>query len=114
MSNKIRKLNLAIFLLPEVLSFILIIAFLFLKKNVTVIAIIIGIETLFYIVFFIGFFKVMPLVDKYNKKVLGENPDNSLLVSVSPFQMMSLIKKEAIVDPNSEKVISISDISEVK
>ena len=53
-------------------------------------------------------------IEKWNKKVLGKDTDTSALIKLSPAQMQELIKGHGIKDPNSDKIITFSEISEVK
>ena len=115
MFNKIKKLNLLLLISPELVLVILTNIFFFFKKNLfipfMIISIVVGI---LYLVLFILFSKLMKSIENHNTKVLGENPDNASIISLSPRQMSDLVKGRGIKDPDTDYIITMSDISEVK
>lgn len=114
MFDKIKKLNLLLFLIPELLAIAAAIVSLSLGKYIKLFLIIAGSISVIYIAIFIMFFVVSQSIKKWNKKVLGDNTDTSALIKLSPSQMRELMKGYGIKDPNSDKMITLSDISEVK
>ncbi len=114
MFNKIKKLNLLLFLIPELLAIVAAIISLSLGKYIKLFLIIAGSLSVIYTVIFIIFFIVSKSIEKWNKKVLGENTDTSALIKLSPSQMRELMKGYGVKDPNSDKIITLSEISEVK
>lgn len=114
MFDKIKKLNLLLFLIPELLAIVAAIISFSLGKYIKLFLIIAGSLSIMYIAIFIMFFVVFWSIKKWNKKVLGENTDTSALIKLSPSQMRELMKGHGIKDPNSDKIITLSDISEVK
>ena len=114
MFDKIKKLNLLLFLSPELLAIVATIIFLCLGKYIKLFLIVAGFLSIIYIVIFTMFFIVSQSIKKWNKKVLGENTDTSALIKLSPAQMRELMKGHGIKDPNSGKMITLSEISEVK
>lgn len=114
MFNKIKKLNLLLFLSPELLAIIVAIISLCLGKHIKLFLIIAGSLAVIYTAIFIMFFVVSRSIKKWNKKVLGDNTDTSSLIKLNPSQMRELMKGYGIKDPNSDKIITLSEISEVK
>ena len=114
MFDKFKKLNLLLFLIPELLVIIAAIISLSLDKYIKLFLIIAGVLSIVYIVIFTMFFILSQSIKKWNKKVLGENTDTSALIKLSPTQMRELMKGHGIKDPNSGKMIALSEISEVK
>lgn len=114
MFDKIKKLNLLLFLCPELLAIVAAIIFLCLGKHIKLFLIIAGSLSVIYTAIFIIFSILSKSIEKWNKKVLGENTDTSALIKLSPAQMRELMKGHGIKDPNSGKMITLSEISEVK
>ena len=114
MFNGIKKFNLFLFLIPELLVIIAAIISISLDKYTKVFLILAGSLSVVYIVIFIMFSIVSRSIEKWNKKVLGKDTDTSALIKLSPAQMQELIKGHGIKDPNSDKIITFSEISEVK
>ena len=114
MFNGIKKFNLFLFLIPELLVIIAAIISISLDKYTKVFLILAGSLSAVYIVIFIIFSIVSRSIEKWNKKVLGKDTDTSALIKLSPAQMQELIKGHGIKDPNSDKIITFSEISEVK
>ena len=114
MFNKIKKFNLFLFLIPELLVIIVTIISISLDKYTKVFLILAGSLSAVYIVIFIMFSIVSRSIEKWNKKVLGKDTDTSALIKLSPVQMQELMKGRGIKDPNSDKIITLSEISEVK
>ena len=114
MFSEIKKFNLFLFLIPELLVIIVTIISISLDKYTKVFLILAGSLSAVYIVIFIMFSIVSRSIEKWNKKVLGENTDTSALIKLSPAQMRELMKGHGIKDPNSGKMITLSEISEVK
>ena len=114
MFNGIKKFNLFLFLIPELLVIIAAIISISLDKYTKVFLILAGLLSAVYIVIFIMFSIVSRSIEKWNKKVLGKDTDTSALIKLSPAQMQELIKGHGIKDPNSDKIITFSEISEVK
>ena len=114
MFNGIKKFNLFLFLIPELLVIIAAIISISLDKYTKVFLILTGLLSAVYIVIFIMFSIVSRSIEKWNKKVLGKDTDTSALIKLSPAQMQELIKGHGIKDPNSDKIITFSEISEVK
>lgn len=114
MFGKIKKLNLLLFLVPELLAIAAVIISLSLGKYIKLFLIIAGSLSVIYTAIFIMFFVVSQSIKKWNKKVLGDNTDTSALIKLSPTQMRELMKGHGIKDPNSNKMITLSEISEVK
>ena len=114
MFNKIKKFNLFLFLIPELLVIIAATISISLDKYTKVFLILAGLLSAVYIVIFIMFSIVSRSIEKWNKKVLGKDIDTSALIKLSPAQMQELIKGHGIKDPNSDKIITFSEISEVK
>lgn len=114
MFGKIKKLNLLLFLSPELIAIAAAIIFLCLGKHIKLFLIIAGSLSVIYAAIFVMFFIVSKSIDKWNKKVLGENTDTSALIKLSPAQMRELMKGHGVKDPNSDKIITLSEISEVK
>ena len=114
MFNKIKKFNLFLFLIPELLVIIATAISISLDKYTKVLLILTGLLSAVYIVIFIMFSIVSRSIEKWNKKVLGKDTDTSALINLSPAQMQELIKGHGIKDPNSDKIITFSEISEVK
>lgn len=114
MFNKIKKLNLLLFLSPELLAIIAVIISLCLGKHIKLFLIIAGSLSVIYTTIFIMFFVVSQSIKKWNTKVLGDNTDTSALIKLSPSQMREIMKGYGIKDPNSDKIITLSEISEVK
>ena len=114
MFNGIKKFNLFLFLIPELLVIIAAIISISLDKYTKVFLILAGSLSAVYIVIFIMFSIVSRSIEKWNKKVLGKDTDTSALIKLSPAQMQELIKGHGIKDPNSDKIITFSEISDVK
>ena len=114
MFNGIKKFNLFLFLIPELLVIIAAIISISLGKDTKVFLILAGSLSAVYIVIFTIFSIVSRSIEKWNKKVLGKDTDTSALIKLSPAQMQELIKGHGIKDPNSDKIITFSEISEVK
>ena len=114
MLNGIKKFNLFLFLIPEQLVIIAAMISISLDKYTKVFLILAGSLSAVYIVIFIMFSIVSRSIEKWNKKVLGKDTDTSALIKLSPAQMQELIKGHGIKDPNSDKIITFSEISEVK
>lgn len=114
MFDKIKKLNLLLFLIPELLAIAAVIISFSLGKYVKLSLIIAGSLSVVYVAIFIMFFVVSRSIKKWNKKVLGDNTDTSALIKLSPSQMRELMKGHGVKDPNSDKMITLSEISEVK
>ena len=114
MFNGIKKFNLFLFLIPELLVIIAAIISISLDKYTKVFLILAGSLSVVYIVIFIMFSIVSRSIEKWNKKVLGKDTDTSALIKLSPAQMQELIKGHGIKDPNSDKIITFSEISEVQ
>lgn len=114
MFNKIKKFNLFLFLIPELLVIIAATISISLDKYTKVFLILAGFLSAIYIAIFIMFFVVSRSIEKWNKKVLGKDTDTSALIKLSPVQMQELMKGHGIKDPNSDKIITLSEISEVK
>lgn len=114
MFDKFKKLNLLLFFIPELLVIIAAIISLSLGKYIKLFLIVAGSLSAIYIAIFTMFFIVSQSIKKWNKKVLGENTDTSALIKLSPSQMRELMKGHGIKDPNSDKIITLSEISEVK
>lgn len=114
MFDKIKKLNLLLFLIPELLAIIAVFISLTLDRYTKVFLILAGFLSAIYIAIFIMFFVVFKSIEKWNKKVLGKDTDTSALIKLSPDQMRELMKGHDIKDPNSDKIITFSEISEVK
>lgn len=114
MFNKIKKFNLFLFLIPELLVIIAAAISISLDKYTKVFLILAGLLSVIYIVIFIMFSIVFRSIEKWNKKVLGKDTDTSALIKLSPVQMQELMKGHEVKDPNSDKIITFSEISEVK
>ena len=114
MFNGIKKFNLFLFLIPELLVIIAAIISISLDKYTKVFLILAGSLSAVYIVIFIMFSIVSRSIETWHKKVLGKDTDTSALLKLSPAQMQELIKGHGIKDPNSDKIITFSEISEVK
>lgn len=114
MFNKIKKFNLFLFLIPELLVIIAAAISISLDKYTKVFLILIGLLTTIYIAIFIMFSIVFRSIEKWNKKVLGKDTDTSALIKLSPTQMWELMRGHGVKDPNSDKIITFSEISEVK
>lgn len=114
MFNKIKKFNLFLFLIPELLVIIAATISISLDKYTKVFLILAGLLSAIYIVIFIMLSIVFRSIEKWNKKVLGKDTDTSALIKLSPVQMQELMKGRGIKDPNSDKIITLSEISEVK
>ena len=84
MFNKIKKFNLFLFLIPELLVIIATAISISLNKYTKVFLILAGLLSAVYIVIFIMFSIVSRSIEKWNKKVLGKDTDTSALINLSP------------------------------
>ena len=115
MFNKFKKLNLLLLISPELLLVILTNIFFFFKKNLFILFMIISIVVgILYLILFILISKILKSIDEHNVKVLGDNPDKKSLIPLSVRQMSDLVKGRGVKDPDSDYIITMSDIKEVK